>query len=162
MMCADPPATAKLDPWCVVPLLDGVSVLFGFALRHPLTGGLSWTSSSEILHLDETAGRARTRSGRIYQLGRRIDVRDIPGEGDEPWIAFDLLLGHVVADPDTVPPIVTDLAADREWVSACKAVRHLALTPPRRIASDIKEFRAAQAAAYRRLRRLKGEVYDAE
>jgi hypothetical protein len=36
--------------------VDGELSLFGFAARHPRTGGLSWRLSTEIVELDESAG----------------------------------------------------------------------------------------------------------
>lgn len=152
MGLTDQPPTARMDPWCVVPVRDGKEVLFGYAIRHPTTGGLSWVSSTEIEELDATAGRARTRSGRLYELGRRIELQDIPEEGEEPWIAIELLLGHDVDDPKAVPPRVADPAADTEWVLACKAARHLGVTPPRRMPREVTVFLDRHLAAYLRVR----------
>jgi hypothetical protein len=152
MTLADESPTARMDPWCIVPLWNGTDVLFGYAVRHPTTGGLSWVSSTEIEELDAAAGRARTRSGRLYELGRRIELQDIPEEGEEPWVAFELLLGHDVDDPEAVPPRVADPAADAEWVAACKAARHLAVAPPRRIPKEVTEFLDRHLAAYLRMR----------
>lgn len=111
-----PDADAVLDPWCEVPLSAGTSVLFGFALRHPTTSGLGWLASTEIVALNHATSRARTRSGRRYGLGRRIELHDIPAEGEEPWVAYQLLLGQDAPDWDVVPPCVADAAADRNWL----------------------------------------------
>ncbi|MFC3125090.1 hypothetical protein ACFOD4_08465 [Pseudoroseomonas globiformis] len=131
-----------------MPLQDGAEVLFGYAVRHPATGGLSWVSSTEIEELDAVGGRARTRSGRLYELGRQIALEDIPVEGEEAWVAFELLLGHDVADPEAVPPRVVDPAADREWVAACKAARHLGVVAPRRIPREVAAFFDQYRVAY--------------
>jgi hypothetical protein len=53
---------------------------------------------------------ATTASGRRYTLGRRIQPEDVPGEGEEVWISFDLLI-HA-ADEDAVPPISADPRRD--------------------------------------------------
>lgn len=146
-------ADAVMDPWCLVPLGEGIDVLFGFAARHPSTGGLSWVASTAVEELDADRGRARTRSGRRYRLGRRIRLEDVPCEGDEPWIAFELLLGRDVADEDAMPPRVADPGADREWLAACKAARHLGVAPPRRIPAEVTAWLRQHRAAYLRRRR---------
>ena len=79
-----------MDSWCLVELADGAEVLFGFVVEHAGTGGLSWVRSTAVVWLDETAGRARTASGRRYALGRRIAVADLPTE--EARIAFTFLV----------------------------------------------------------------------
>ena len=141
-----------MDPWCTVPLVKGGAVLFGYAMRHPVTGGQSWVSSSGVVELDATARRVRTRSGRLYELGRRIELEDIPEEGEEAWITFELLLGHDVADEEAVPRRVADPSDDWEWVAACKAARHLGAVPPRRVPRDVHEFMRQHRAAYLALR----------
>ncbi len=80
---------ACMDPWCLISLRDG-ACLFGFATRHNGTGGSSWMRSSPVAQLDEARGRARTASGRLYELGRRTE----PGHLQDPeaWAAFRLLI----------------------------------------------------------------------
>ena len=146
-MTAAPIVDAHLDPWSPVPLATGETILFGFALHHAETGGLSWMSSSELLELDIPAGRARTRSGRRYQLGRRFDAVDVGGEGPEARAAFELLIGDVADDMARLRNL------DALWVSACKAARHLGVAPPDRKVPDITAFSDRNAAAYLALRR---------
>ena len=113
--------TASMDPWLVVDVSSEPS-LFGFARRHPSTGGLSWVLSTAIVELDEAAGRARTKSGRVYELGRRIE----PGELDEEGsLALRLLLARWTRRE---PPPDQDL----RWLTARKMARHLRVEPPRR------------------------------
>jgi hypothetical protein len=149
MTAQDNPASdARMDPWCIVPLVDGTQVLFGFAMRHPVTGGLGWTRSTPVESLDATAHRASTASGRRYELGRRVEPQDIPSEGEEAWIAFDLLIGLDAADGDSVPPISADPERDGRWVAACKIARHLRLVPPGRAPALVERFLALHATAY--------------
>lgn len=131
---------ALMDPWCAVPVVTGDQILFGFALRHPILGGLSWARSSPITALDMAAGRATTESGRRYQLGRQVELKDIPGLGEEAWVAFDLLIGNNAKDADAVPPISADTVRDARWLGACKMARHLGLSPPSRTAAEIDSF----------------------
>jgi hypothetical protein len=42
MSSIDSPADAYMDPWCVVRIITGDRLLFGFAVHHSGTGGLSW------------------------------------------------------------------------------------------------------------------------
>jgi hypothetical protein len=144
----DPPCDARLDPWCLVPLLDGEKILFGFAERHPVTDGLGWTRSTPVKSLDDARGRAVTASGRRYELGRRIEPGEVPEHGEEAWIAFDLLIGPAAADPKAVPPISVDPEQGARWILACKIARHLKLTPPTRIPSEIEQFLALHAPTY--------------
>lgn len=147
-----PDFDAVLDPWCLVPLQDGEDVLFGYALSHPGTGGLSWLVSTPIRDLNPRRDRAVTASGRRYRLLRRIELEDIPDEGDEAWVAFDLMLGGDVADIDAVPPISADPPADTRWVAACKMARHLGLAPPQRSPKNVEAFIAAHLSTYLRRR----------
>lgn len=145
----DPSIDAVLDPWCEVPLHWGARILFGFALWHPTTGGLGWTMSTPIMELDETAGRAKTLSGRRYSLGRRIEPEDIPDEGEEAWLAFDLLLG---SDTDElVPPISAEPGLEQRWVTACKMSRHLKVPAPGRSPRAVDAFVERHGANYRRV-----------
>ena len=135
-------AEASMDPWTAVPLVTGETILFGFAVRHPSSGGLVWMTSSELLVLDEDTGLARTRSGRRYRLGRRFDALDVSGEGEEPRTAFELLVGALHRDREAL------LVLDGAWLTACKMARHLELPAPSRAAADVAEFHIAHAAAY--------------
>lgn len=152
MTIADGTNTAKLDPWCTVILQNGTKVLFGFALVHPATGGLSWMSSSKILELDIPEGRARTTSGRNYNLGRQFECEQIYYEGEEAEIAFELLLGRDIDDQGNTSVLVLDRFADGNWVTACKVARHIGIEPPRRIPSEVGSFLSQYGEAYLRIR----------
>lgn len=137
---------AHLDPWCLVPLEGGETVLFGYALSHPATGGLAWLVSTEVLELDEAAGRAATRSGRDYVLGRRFTARDVGGEGEEARLAFRLL----VEPASEVAGELADL--DRGWLACCKAARHLGVAVSARTAAEVDAFLDTYLLAYHALR----------
>ena len=83
------PADACLNPWLRFELPAGDAILFGYASKHPVTGGLSWMHSSRLRQVDEKAGRARTASGRLYALDQRIAVDQLDEEGHA---AFELLI----------------------------------------------------------------------
>jgi hypothetical protein len=118
---ADETATASMNPRMVVDIC-GEPSLFGFAPWHPNTGGLSWVLSTEIVELDEAAGRARTRSGRVYELWRRVE----PGALDEEGrLAPSLFLARWTEQAK--PP-----GEDLRWLTARKMARHLDLDPPSR------------------------------
>jgi hypothetical protein len=121
MPAVEVPPTALMDPWLVVDV-NGEPSLFGFAWRHPSTGGLSWMLSTAIVELDAAAGRARTASGRVYQLGRRIEPCELDEEG---VVALDLLLERHAQQGTSSGP-------DVSWVIARKMARHLSLAPPPR------------------------------
>ena len=142
-----------MDPWCVVELVAGGSVLFGYAIRHAATGGLSWTCSTPIVELDADGGHARTMSGRRYRLGRRIDIGDIPDEGEEAWLAFAVLIGANAADGDAVPPVSADPAREGMWLAACKMARHLRVAPPGRAPKELDVFIGKYLEAYLDLRK---------
>jgi hypothetical protein len=146
-----------MDPWCAVPLIGGERVLFGFAVWHPNTGGLSWVCSTPIREFDAASSQATTASGRHYMLGRRIQPEDVPDEGEEAWISFDLLIGADAADGDAVPPISADPARDARWITACKVARHLGLTAPSRAPTDVEAFLVRNMGAYA-LRRAAGRL----
>ncbi|MBL6080755.1 hypothetical protein JMJ56_22320 [Belnapia sp. T18] len=152
MSLADKMALAEMDPWCTVPLQSGTEVLFGYASVHPGTGGLSWMSSSEIMELDIPIGRARTRSGRIYKLGRQFALENLYYEGEEAVIAFELLLGDDVIDQANTATQVLDRLADSHWVAACKVARHIGIEPPKRILHDVDSFLSQHREAYLRIR----------
>jgi hypothetical protein len=138
--------------WCAVLLTGGARVLFGFAAWHPNTGGLNWVCSTPIRELDAELGQATTASGRRYRLGRHIQPEDVPGEGEEAWISFDLLIGADAADGDAVPPISADPWRGTQWVTACKMARHLGLTAPGREPADVETFLVRNMDAYMRRR----------
>ncbi len=125
---------AQLDPWCSVPMEDGTTVLFGFAVWHEKTGGLAWMSSSELLELDVHRGSAVTFSKRRYGLGRRFLPLDVGAEGDEARWAFELLVIAGYEDAAKLRHL------DRMWLTARKAARHLKLSPPSRTGTAIAEF----------------------
>ena len=103
---------------------------------------VSWVRSTAVAWLDETAGRARTASGRRYALGRRTTVANLPTE--EARIAFAFLVSPHLADPGAEPPVDGDSAAAAAWVAACKVARHLGLeAPPLRDPAAVTEFLAS-------------------
>lgn len=144
-------ADAVLDPWCTVDVTARSRVLFGFAHRHPVTGGLAWTRSTPVVELDEVAGRALTRSGRQYELGRRIEPHRIPELGMEAWLAYGLLLGRHAFGRDEVPPISADPDREGRWITACKISRHLGVDAPPQVPSDVDRFLSRHFSAYLRL-----------
>ena len=147
MAPADEPATAGLDPW--LPLeLGGEEVLFGYAGRHPATGGLSWVRSSPVAELDEAAGRARTASGRVYALGRRTDVGEFDEEGRT---ALRLLAAESLG----AEPLPGD-DDDARWVSARKWARHLGVEAPPRDRAAVGRFLRRHEERYLALRAGQG------
>ena len=146
-------SSASLDPWCLVPTVDGATLLFGFALQHPRTGGLGWLLSTQVLELEEEDGRAVTRSGRRYTLGRRFDPVDVGAEGEEPRLAFDLLVADKFEDMDLLREV------DRSWLMACKAARHLSVGKPARTRAAVAGFFANHGEAYLQLRRGSGGIH---
>lgn len=144
-------ADAKLDPWVVVPLEDDVRVLFGYALFHPVTGGLSWLRTSPVRELNAQLGRAETESGRRYDLGQAVNIDRVPSLGEEAWMAFDVLLG-VETDWELVPRISADPDRDGVWVASQKAARHLGVAPPSRVPEEVDQFVKRYQWAYQRLR----------
>ena len=137
---------ASLDPWCLIPTIDGETLLFGFAVWHPETGGLGWLLSTEVLELEADHGRAVTRSGRRYTLGRRFDPVDVGAEGEEPRLAFDLLIADAFEGIEVLREV------DRDWLMACKAARHLEVDRPARSQAAVAKFRADYQVAYLQLR----------
>jgi hypothetical protein len=105
MMLAGEPE-ASLDPWCIARLKSGERILFGFAIRHPRTMGLSWVKSTPVRSLDDVKGHAVTESDRLDGLGRRFDVNNIRDEGVEAWVAYGTLFSTDVEDelPSWPPP----------------------------------------------------------
>lgn len=149
-------ADAALDPWCTVEVTANSRVLFGYALRHPATGGLAWTRSTPVITLDEALGRARTRSGRTYELGRRIEPHRIPELGLEAWLAYRLLLCRHTFGNEEVPPVSADPDREWRWVTACKMSRHLGVEAPPMVPSEVEEFLSRHFSEYLRLLRDKG------
>jgi hypothetical protein len=127
-----------MDPWMVVDV-SGEQSLYGFARWHPNTGGLSWVLSTEIVELDEAAGRARTRSGRVYELGRRVEPEALDNEGR---LALRLFLARWIEQAE--PP-----DEDLRWLTARKMARHLNLSPPPRDnPGAVEEFLKAHHERY--------------
>jgi hypothetical protein len=142
---------ALMDPWRLVELADGSEALFGFAVEHAGTGGLSWVFSTSVVWLDEAAGRAQTLSGRRYALGRCITAAELPTV--EASIAFSLLVSPHLDDPGAVPPVLGDPAAAAIWVAACKMARHLkAEAPPLGDAAAVGAFVGSNMERYTLLR----------
>jgi hypothetical protein len=138
----DSACDAFLDPWCIVPMTDGTKILFGFALIHAKTGGLSWMSSSELLQLDLQAGSAVTYSRRHYRLGRRFEAVDVGAEGDEARWAFELLVFAGYEDAEKLRRV------DKLWLTVGKAARHLKLERPPRTGPAIEAFFDRHGAAF--------------
>ena len=138
---------ARVDPWLIVELPDGAELLFGFGWHHPITGGLSWMRSSPVIDLDEETGRARTASGRIYELGRRIPVEGLPEEGRA---ALELL----ILKPEGLLQSESERdAATAAWLVACKWARHCRAQPPPRDDLDaIQKFMREYADMYEAVR----------
>ncbi len=144
---ADEPAAAGLDPW--LPLeLGGEVVLFGYAGRHPATGGLSWVRSSPVVELDEEAGRARTENGRVYALGRRVAIGELD---EEARTALRLLAAEFLG----AEPLPGD-ADDVRWVSARKWARHLGVEAPPRDGEAVEGFLRGRGERYLALRAGRG------
>lgn len=143
---------AALHPWLLVQDPTD-SVLFGYALWHPGTGGLAWTLSTPVDHLDERLGRAVTSSGRRYELGQRIEPPDLPTA--EARIAYAVLVGPVIGADLTFLLGGLDPGLAAEWVGACKIARHLGIDPPCRSARAVNEFLRQHANPYTTLMRRK-------
>ena len=140
-----------MDPWCLVEFADGSEALFGFAVEHADTSGLSWVLSTPAVWLDAAAGRARTRSGRRYELGRRVTPLELPTE--EAQIAFSLLASPHLEDPDAAPPFAGDADLVTTWVAASKMARHLGVAaPPVDDPVALRDFVARNTERYALLR----------
>ncbi len=136
---------AVLDPWCLVPADDETS-LYGFAITHPATGGLSWLLSTSVLVIDEALGRALTRSGRLYALRQRITVATLPTE--EARIAYALIAGPYLGIEPAVLIGELDESVARQWVIACKISRHLGVEAPLRDHIQLADFFQRHSADY--------------
>ena len=142
---------AVMDPWCLVELADGSEALFGFAVEHAGTGGLSWVLSTAVVWLDAAAGRAETTSGRRYALGREVTADTLPTI--EARIAFAFLVSPHSPAAIPLPPVSGDLFTAAMWVSACKMARHLRLeAPPLEDAAAVTHFLETNIEQYRLLR----------
>lgn len=137
-----PSGDARLDPWCVVPLDTGETVLFGFATSHPVTGGLSWTVTSELLELNRAGNGAKTLSGRRYVLGRRFAPLDVGAEGEEARLAFASMVEREFEGQDALRKV------EELWLTSCKMGRHLGVEPPPRRSSEIRQFLRQHGDAY--------------
>jgi hypothetical protein len=145
-------AGAALDPWLVVS--DGVDeALFGYAVRHPGTGGLAWTLSTPLRHLDVARGRATTASGRRYDLGHRLEVPDLPDE--EARISYAVLVCPLIGIDPAVHLGALDPLLAADWVRACKVARHLGVDPPVREAASVARFLDRHADRYAAVLRAK-------
>jgi hypothetical protein len=139
---ANAPVTAKMTLWMTVDA-HGDECLFGFAVQHPTTGGLSWVLSTPIVEFTQTADRARTESGRVHALGRQISSRDLDEEGR---VALRLLLAD---DMSEYPGRNDDVA----WLTSQKMARHLGVGPPPRGAYvAVEQFIERHRRAYLALR----------
>lgn len=137
---------AALDPWLTVGG-EGQVRLFGFALRHPATGGLAWTVSTVVVELDADAGRAATASGRRYALGQRLSSpAELPDE--EARVAYALLVCPVLGADPAVLLGGRDYRRSGLWVTARKAARHLGLPPPGWCGDELERFMQAHLADY--------------
>lgn len=122
-----PDPDSELDPWILIRA-GKHRYLFGFALRHPTTGGLAWTLSTPVVHLDTHRQRASTRSGRCYALGRQTSPFALPDQ--EAQIALAVLVGSPgEVFPGALGAGISEHLA-RRWLTTCKAARHLCLQPP--------------------------------
>lgn len=138
-------AEAEMDPWLIVG--DGRDrSLFGYAIHHPVTGGMAWTLSTPVQVLDEGRGLATTQSGQRYRLGQRITWANLPTE--EARIAYALLVAPLIGilATDLLGETDPDLAA--RWIGTCKAARHLGLAPPPHDAAAVVAFEDTHAQQY--------------
>ena len=142
---AVPRPDACMDPWLTVDA-TGETCLFGYALLHPRTGGLSWVLTTPLVGFDRHGRQARTASGRLYALGREIRQEELDEEGA---VALRLLVRH---------PYATDPASERDriWLASQKMARHLGAPPPTRNSHDtVIQFVALNALRYRAVRSRK-------
>jgi hypothetical protein len=143
---------AELDPWVLV-VEPGAMSLFGFAVRHPATGGLAWTLSTTVRTLDEARGRAVTRSGRRYALGRRIDADGLPDE--EARVAYALLVGPLLGRDPAKMLGGMHLGFAAAWQLSRKMARHLRLAPPPFEPEPVARFLDMHGERYRQFMRAK-------
>ncbi len=140
-----------MDPWLLLVFNDGEPALFGYCRSHHRLGGLSWALSSPVLSLDEAAGIARTRSGTLYLLGRRIRLDGLPD--DEARAALEEL--SKAGNPGS--------GLTRAWLAACKTARWLGLPhPPRSDVAATAAFLGEHRSAYLALRANAGAAAGQE
>jgi hypothetical protein len=151
MMAKSRGVAARMDPWCMIRLDPQTRILFGFATYHPCTLGLSWMHSTPVRHYSESGGTAYTESGRVYSLGRRFLAQNLPAEGIEAQLAYELLIGR--AADELVPAVEIDPLIDGLWLTACKMARHLKMASPARTPDQIIEFLNRNGPTYAALRR---------
>jgi hypothetical protein len=151
MMAQSRGAAARMDPWCMVRLDPQTRILFGYAAYHPRTLGLSWMHSTPVRHYSESGRIAYTESGRVYSLGRRFLPQELPAEGIEAQLAYELLIGRAAEEP--VLAVEVNPMIDGLWLTACKMARHLKMSLPERVPDQIIEFLNRNGAAYAALRR---------
>ena len=137
--------TAAMDPWTVLGRPGGERSLFGFCTSHHGLGSLSWVLSTPVLHLDGRAGVARTRSGTVYLLGRRVSVDDLLDR--KANVALRELGG--ARGPNSRDA--------RLWLTACKTARWLGLPAPAwSDAAAVAAFLEKHRSAYGKLRAESG------
>jgi hypothetical protein len=104
-----PASTAYINPWCAVPLVGGACVLFGFAVWHPNTGGLSWVCSTPIRMLDAGPVRRLPRAGAATALAAISSPKAFPARASPPPVhlksAFLTTTSAAAGSP--APPIIT-------------------------------------------------------
>jgi len=147
---------AAMYPWMTVER-DDETYLFGFALRHPVTGGLARTLSTAITKLDVNARRAVTQSGRKYALGERLAAPvDLPTV--ESRVAYALLVMPLLGmNPAEALGDKTDVQAS-QWVTTQKMARHLYIPPPSWDDAAVSAFMDRNGSRYLRLMpRRRGE-----
>jgi hypothetical protein len=138
MALDDEEVTATMTSWMLVDAF-GDECLFGFAERHPSTGGLSWVLSTPVVEINQAEDRARTKSGRVYALGRQITPDELDEEGS---VALGLLL-------EDGPPRHPADERDKNWLVARKMARHLQLgAPPRSDPAAVVRFLSTYRDAY--------------
>lgn len=143
--------TARMDPWCSAEIDGGAEILFGFAVEHEATGGLSWVRSSAVVWFSDDFSRAQTQSGRRYTLGRRTVLDRLPDE--EARLAFAILVAPYLDDPELAPPVAGNMHTAERWLIACKMARHLNTeTPPLSNPNAVDEFIAINLERYSSLR----------
>ena len=141
---------ANLDPWTIVEY-SGADCLFGYATYHNLLGGLAWSRSTAIMHLDSVRGRAITESRRQYALGCRVNPSEL---GDlEPRLALLLLTGqsHMSASEEKHAML---------WLSCRKWSRWLRISAPayESNAAALIAWLSEYGPAYRTARKAKAQL----
>ena len=117
--------TAWMDRWTVLDFGDQLA-LFGFAPALRRRSGLSWVRSASLVQLDLRPGRAMTKDGIVYGLGRRFRLNDLTDE--EGWAALRLVTERRFGG-SAVPR--DDLAAAK-WLASQTTAHWLDIAPPPR------------------------------